>query len=75
MQNNNTQAVRLMLEAGWPVDTPGENGGDGAARGLGSTAGICPRLCVKVHCHGTRIMAVSPAIRPQADGEVWPSSC
>jgi ankyrin repeat protein len=25
-QNNNTQAVRLMLEAGWPVDTPGEAG-------------------------------------------------
>jgi ankyrin repeat protein len=25
-QNNNTQAVRLMLEAGWPVDTPGEMG-------------------------------------------------
>lgn len=25
-QNNNTQAVRLMLEAGWPVDTPGELG-------------------------------------------------
>ncbi len=25
-QTNNTQAVRLMLEAGWPVDTPGEMG-------------------------------------------------
>ncbi len=25
-QNNNTEAVRLMLEAGWPVDTPGEMG-------------------------------------------------
>lgn len=25
-QSNNTQAVRLMLEAGWPVDTPGEMG-------------------------------------------------
>jgi ankyrin repeat protein len=25
-QNNNTQAVRLMLEAGWPVDTAGEMG-------------------------------------------------
>jgi ankyrin repeat protein len=25
-QNNNTQAVRLMLEAGWPVNTPGEAG-------------------------------------------------
>ncbi len=25
-QNNNTNAVRLMLEAGWPVDTPGEMG-------------------------------------------------
>lgn len=25
-QNNNTQAVRLMLEAKWPVDTPGEMG-------------------------------------------------
>ncbi|MGH9609186.1 MAG: ankyrin repeat domain-containing protein [Bryobacteraceae bacterium] len=25
-QNNNVQAVRLMLEAGWPVDTPGEMG-------------------------------------------------
>jgi ankyrin repeat protein len=25
-QSNNTQAVRLMLEAGWPVDTPGEHG-------------------------------------------------
>ncbi|HMJ63142.1 MAG TPA: ankyrin repeat domain-containing protein, partial [Bryobacteraceae bacterium] len=25
-QNNNTRAVRLMLEAGWPVDTPGEMG-------------------------------------------------
>lgn len=25
-QNNNTQAVRLMLEAAWPVDTPGEMG-------------------------------------------------
>jgi hypothetical protein len=25
-QNNNTNAVRLMLEAGWPVDTPGELG-------------------------------------------------
>lgn len=25
-QSNNTQAVRLMLEAGWPVDTPGELG-------------------------------------------------
>ncbi|MBV9759785.1 MAG: ankyrin repeat domain-containing protein [Acidobacteriaceae bacterium] len=25
-QNNNTVAVRLMLEAGWPVDTPGEMG-------------------------------------------------
>ena len=25
-QNNNTKAVRLMLEAGWPVDTPGELG-------------------------------------------------
>jgi ankyrin repeat protein len=25
-QNNNTKAVRLMLEARWPVDTPGEMG-------------------------------------------------
>jgi hypothetical protein len=25
-QSNNTTAVRLMLEAGWPVDTPGEMG-------------------------------------------------
>ena len=25
-RNNNTNAVRLMLEAGWPVDTPGEMG-------------------------------------------------
>jgi ankyrin repeat protein len=25
-QNNNTEAVRLMLDAGWPVDTPGEAG-------------------------------------------------
>ena len=25
-QNNNTEAVRLMLESGWPVDTPGEMG-------------------------------------------------
>lgn len=25
-KNNNTKAVRLMLEAGWPVDTPGEMG-------------------------------------------------
>jgi len=25
-QNNNTKAVGLMLEAGWPVDTPGEMG-------------------------------------------------
>ena len=25
-QNNNIKAVRLMLEAGWPVDTPGEMG-------------------------------------------------
>src|SRR6202042_1939512 len=25
-QSNNTQAVRLMLEAGWPVDTRGEMG-------------------------------------------------
>jgi ankyrin repeat protein len=25
-QNNNTNAVRLMLEAAWPVDTPGEMG-------------------------------------------------
>jgi ankyrin repeat protein len=25
-QSGNTQAVRLMLEAGWPVDTPGEMG-------------------------------------------------
>jgi ankyrin repeat protein len=25
-QNNNVQAVRLMLEAGWPVDAPGEAG-------------------------------------------------
>jgi ankyrin repeat protein len=25
-QTNNTNAVRLMLEAGWPVDTPGEMG-------------------------------------------------
>ena len=25
-QKNNTEAVRLMLEAGWPVDTPGEMG-------------------------------------------------
>ncbi len=25
-KNNNTQAVRLMLEAGWPVNTPGEAG-------------------------------------------------
>ncbi len=25
-QNNNTKAVRLMLEAGWPVDTPGDAG-------------------------------------------------
>ncbi len=25
-QNNNVKAVRLMLEAGWPVDTPGEMG-------------------------------------------------
>ena len=25
-QNNNINAVRLMLEAGWPVDTPGELG-------------------------------------------------
>ena len=25
-QNNNAQAVRLMLEAGWPVDTAGEMG-------------------------------------------------
>jgi ankyrin repeat protein len=25
-ENNNTRAVRLMLEAGWPVDTPGEAG-------------------------------------------------
>ena len=32
-QNNNTEAVRLMLEAGWPVDTPGRDGSDGAALG------------------------------------------
>jgi ankyrin repeat protein len=25
-QSNNTKAVRLMLQAGWPVDTPGEMG-------------------------------------------------
>ena len=25
-QNNNTKAVRLMLEAGWPVDKPGDMG-------------------------------------------------
>jgi ankyrin repeat protein len=25
-QNNNTKAVRLMLEAGWPPDTPGDAG-------------------------------------------------
>ncbi|HEX4771651.1 MAG TPA: ankyrin repeat domain-containing protein [Bryobacteraceae bacterium] len=25
-QSNNTKAVRLMLEAGWPVDTPGDAG-------------------------------------------------
>lgn len=25
-QTNNTKAVRLMLEAGWPVDTPGDAG-------------------------------------------------
>jgi ankyrin repeat protein len=25
-QNNNTKAVRLMLQAGWPVDTPGDAG-------------------------------------------------
>ena len=25
-QSNNTEAVRLMLEAGWPVDTPGNMG-------------------------------------------------
>ncbi len=25
-QSNNAKAVRLMLEAGWPVDTPGEMG-------------------------------------------------
>lgn len=25
-QNHNTSAVRLMLEAGWPVDTPGDAG-------------------------------------------------
>jgi ankyrin repeat protein len=25
-QSNNAQAVRLMLEAGWPVNTPGEMG-------------------------------------------------
>ena len=25
-QNNNIKAVRLMLEAGWPVNTPGEAG-------------------------------------------------
>jgi ankyrin repeat protein len=25
-QNNNTKAIRLMLEAGWPVDTAGEMG-------------------------------------------------
>jgi ankyrin repeat protein len=25
-QNNNTKAARLMLEAGWPVDAPGEMG-------------------------------------------------
>lgn len=25
-QSNNTRAVRLMLEAGWPVNTPGEMG-------------------------------------------------
>jgi ankyrin repeat protein len=25
-QNNNTKAVRLMLDAGWPVDSPGEMG-------------------------------------------------
>jgi len=25
-QNNNTKAVKLMLEAGWPVDAPGELG-------------------------------------------------
>jgi ankyrin repeat protein len=25
-QNNNTKAVRLMLEVGWPVDAPGEMG-------------------------------------------------
>jgi ankyrin repeat protein len=54
-QNNNTEAVRLMLAAGWPVDGRGQHGGTAlhwaAFHGNASMAQIILRHAPPLECH------------------------